>query len=249
MDPAAVTSPAAAGHPPRAPSPAHNYSNDVNQMPDSPPRRRGHRRAQSEIALRLPDEAAFERELGVEMPAFSDDGTEDLFSMYIDMEQMNTNYGGGAPSSNNALPPSTGHHSRSLSVDALSGFNKSGSLSTDVRRPRHQHSNSMDGSTSFDFEGSDGKKAMASAKLSEIALVDPKRAKRYCGPFVSDSPRIFCILPGQLTELNFCGVGFWPTGNRLHVPRSARCATFLNLNARCRACKLKLLLSLLSSHF
>lgn len=176
MDPA-VTSPAAAGHPPRAPSPAHNYSNDVNQMPDSPPRRRGHRRAQSEIALRLPDEAAFERELGVEMPAFSDDGTEDLFSMYIDMEQMNTNYG-GAPSSNNALPPSTGHHSRSLSVDALSGFNKSGSFSTDVRRPRHQHSNSMDGSTSFDFEGSDGKKAMASAKLSEIALVDPKRAKR-----------------------------------------------------------------------
>lgn len=86
MQDAAVSSPAppsasGAGHPPRIPSPAsHKYSTDVNQMPDSPPRRRGHRRAQSEIALRLPDEASFEREFGVhgsEMPALSDDGTED----------------------------------------------------------------------------------------------------------------------------------------------------------------------------
>ena len=190
VDPAVTSPAAAAGHPPRVPSPAHNNSTDVNQLPDSPPRRRGHRRAQSEIALRLPDEASFERELGVEMPALSDDGTEDLFSMYIDMEQINNNY--GAPSGKEAgnallLPPTTSHHSRSLSVDALAGLNRGGSFSTssEVRRPRHQHSNSMDGSTSFDFEGSDGKKAMASAKLSEIALIDPKRAKRYGLPSFS----------------------------------------------------------------
>jgi regulator of replication initiation timing len=201
----AVTSPAppsisGAGQPPRAPSPGHNYSTDVNQMPDSPPRRRGHRRAQSEIAFRLPDEASFEREMNVqgsEVPGLSDDAAEDLFSMYIDMEQINnfsaTSGQAGAKSAgegSNALPP-TSHHSRSLSVDALAGFNSNrpglgGNYSSDApRRPRHQHSSSMDGSTSFkhdmlvsDFEGSDGKKAMASAKLSEIALIDPKRAKR-----------------------------------------------------------------------
>ncbi|KAG0563360.1 hypothetical protein M758_8G023600 [Ceratodon purpureus] len=200
----AVTSPAppsvsGSGQPPRMPSPGHNFSTDVNQMPDTPPRRRGHRRAQSEIAFRLPDEASFEREIGVhgsEMPTLSDDGAEDLFSMYIDMEQIN-NFSGtsgqtGAKSAgegSNAPPPA--HHARSLSVDGglgnltgnrtgVGGNNPTGS---EVRRPRHQHSSSMDGSTSFkldmlsEFEG-DTKKVMASAKLSEIALIDPKRAKR-----------------------------------------------------------------------
>lgn len=182
------------GQPPRMSSPAHNYSTDVNQMPDSPPRRRGHRRVQSEIALRLPDEASFERELhGSEMPALTDDGNEDLFSMYIDMEQINnysaTSGQAGAKSTAGAssvLPP-TSHHSRSPSLDTLAGLNSdrpglggSYSTSSEVRRLRHQHSSSMDGSTSFnmsDYEGSD-RKAMASAKLSEIALIDPKRAKR-----------------------------------------------------------------------
>uniref|UniRef100_A0A7I4BII6 BZIP domain-containing protein n=1 Tax=Physcomitrium patens TaxID=3218 RepID=A0A7I4BII6_PHYPA len=181
------------GQPPRIPSPAHNYSKDVNQMPDSPPRRRGHRRAQSEIALRLPDEASFEREMhGSEMPALSDEGGEDLVSMYIDMEQINnftaTSGQAGAKSAgeeSNGLPPTSSHHSRSLSMDALAGFNSSRAElggnygSSEVpRRPRHQHSSSLDGSTSVDIEGLDSKKAMASAKLSEIALIDPKRAKR-----------------------------------------------------------------------
>jgi hypothetical protein len=203
----AVTSPAppgvsgSGGPPPRMPSPAHNFSTDVNQMPDTPPRRRGHRRAQSEIAFRLPDEASFEREIGAhgsEMPTLSDDGAEDLFSMYIDMEQIN-NFSGtssgqaGAKSAagegSNAPPPT--HHARSLSVDGAlgnltgnrTGVGGSSSTGSEVRRPRHQHSSSMDGSTSFkldmlsEFEG-DTKKVMASAKLSEIALIDPKRAKR-----------------------------------------------------------------------
>lgn len=194
----AVNSPAppgftGSGQPPRIPSPAHNYSTDVNRMPESPPRRRGHRRAQSEIAFRLPDEASFERELhSSEMPALSDEVGEDLFSMYIDMDQINnfSNSSGqaGAKSAgegNNALPPTSSHHSRSLSMEALGGFNNSRAglggnygSSEAPRRPRHQHSSSLDGSTSLDFEGSDSKKAMASAKLSEIALIDPKRAKR-----------------------------------------------------------------------
>ncbi|CAD6260412.1 unnamed protein product [Miscanthus lutarioriparius] len=54
-------------------------------------------------------------------------------------------------------------------------------------RPRHQHSMSMDGSTSLlgsaaagtpGRAGADAKKAISDAKLAELALVDPKRAKR-----------------------------------------------------------------------
>jgi hypothetical protein len=57
---------------------------------------------------------------------------------------------------------------------------------TQTHRPRHQHSSSMDDSTSFkhdmlssDYEGADTKKVMATAKLADIALIDPKRAKRF----------------------------------------------------------------------
>ncbi|KAL3684247.1 hypothetical protein R1sor_002269 [Riccia sorocarpa] len=186
---------------------ANTYSTDVNQMPDTPPRRRGHRRAQSEIAFRLPDDVSFERDLGMtgsEMPTLSDDGTEDLFSMYIDMEKINSfsatsasvpGLKSAAATDSGSTPPPPSHHSRSLSVDGgLSGFNSgrgsmgpaggSGGLSSDGRRPRHQHSNSMDGSTSFrhdllsDLDGADAKKVMNSAKLADIALIDPKRAKR-----------------------------------------------------------------------
>ncbi|KAL2612287.1 hypothetical protein R1flu_023979 [Riccia fluitans] len=90
----------------------------------------------------------------------------------------------------------TSHHSRSVSMDGflsnLQGF-KGGdgghqsSLSDDRRnrQTRHHHSMSMDGSTSLkmefghgEFEGIELKKAMANDKLADLALVDPKRAKR-----------------------------------------------------------------------
>ncbi|KAL2636244.1 hypothetical protein R1flu_007723 [Riccia fluitans] len=201
--PPSVTGPSTS----KNPSSSNNYSTDVNQMPDTPPRRRGHRRAQSEIAFRLPDDVSFERDLGMtgsEMPTLSDDGTEDLFSMYIDMEKINSfsatsaplpgPKGAAATDSGSTPPPS--HHSRSLSVDGvLAGFNSgrvsmgpaggSGGFPSDARRARHQHSNSMDGSTSFrhdllaaELDGADAKKVMNSAKLADIALIDPKRAKR-----------------------------------------------------------------------
>ncbi|BBN03913.1 transcription factor VIP1 [Marchantia polymorpha subsp. ruderalis] len=200
--PPSVTGPSSS----RNPSPANNYSTDVNQMPDTPPRRRGHRRAQSEIAFRLPDDVSFERDLGMhgsEMPALSDDAAEDLFSMYIDMEKINSFSATSAPlpgpkstaADSGSTPPPT-HHSRSLSVDGvLSGFNSgrgsmglsggSAGFPSDGRRSRHQHSSSMDGSTSFkhdllaaELDGADAKKVMNSAKLADIALIDPKRAKR-----------------------------------------------------------------------
>ncbi|CAM6101123.1 unnamed protein product [Calypogeia fissa] len=197
--PPSVTGPA------RVPSPANNYSNDVNQIPDTPPRRKGHRRAQSEIAFRLPDDVSLERDLGMhgsEMPALSDDAAEDLFSMYIDMEKINsfsaTSSAPGASKSaaDSGSTPPLPHHSRSLSVDGvLSGFNSSrggmgmsggsSGFPSDGRRARHQHSSSMDGSTSFkhellsaELDAADAKKVMNSTKLADIALIDPKRAKR-----------------------------------------------------------------------
>eukprot|EP00249_Psilotum_nudum_P023898 c29022_g1_i1 orf=365-2629(+) len=82
------------------------------------------------------------------------------------------------------------HHSRSASMDgfmqsliggegALQGYPSQG------RKIRHIHSHSMDGSYSLkmefgngEFDAAEIKKIMANEKLSEIALVDPKRAKR-----------------------------------------------------------------------
>ncbi|ERN14458.1 probable transcription factor PosF21 isoform X1 [Amborella trichopoda] len=85
------------------------------------------------------------------------------------------------------------HHSRSVSMDSFMG--KMQSFGEDLKLPpspgpttglaRHSHSNSMDGSATFslefgngEFSGAELKKIMANEKLAEIALTDPKRAKR-----------------------------------------------------------------------
>ncbi|KAK7315221.1 hypothetical protein VNO77_33758 [Canavalia gladiata] len=93
-----------------------------------------------------------------------------------------------------AGPPSGGHL-RSLSVDSdfFDGLGFAGGADEKVagksaserRAGHHRHSNSMDGSSTTSFEADssmvmiDGvKKAMAPDKLAELALIDPKRAKR-----------------------------------------------------------------------
>ncbi|KAJ7554676.1 hypothetical protein O6H91_05G003600 [Diphasiastrum complanatum] len=189
---------------PKIPSPTNSFSTDVTKMPNAPPRPRGHRRAQSEIAFRLPDDAAFEHELDLqspELPTLSDDAGEDLFNMYIDMEKINActfpscTLPGSTSPSEISTDPQPVHHSRSISMDEVLEFsNVIGGTGTtaqshisppDGRRVRHQHSASMDGSTSYnhDFLTSDpdsieAKKALAASKLADLALLDPKRAKR-----------------------------------------------------------------------
>ncbi|XP_028763844.1 transcription factor VIP1 [Neltuma alba] len=86
-------------------------------------------------------------------------------------------------------------HIRSLSMDSdfFNGLGLTGGVDGDKlggkgveerRVGHHRHSNSMDGSSSLSFEADssmdiDGvKKAMAPDKLAELALVDPKRARR-----------------------------------------------------------------------
>ncbi|KAF8057217.1 hypothetical protein N665_1263s0012 [Sinapis alba] len=159
-------------------SDANRFSHDISRMPDNPPKNNlGHRRAHSEI-LTLPDDLSFDSDLGVvggaaDGPSFSDDADEDLMSMYLDMDKFNS-------SASSSCEPS-----ELVWRNELGG--SSSNLQSSETRPRirHQHSQSMDGSTSIKpemlmsgNEGVDSKKAISAAKLSELALIDPKRAKR-----------------------------------------------------------------------
>ena len=172
-----------------SPGPSTDTSpfNDISRMSDFPPRNLGHRRAHSEI-LSLPDDISFDNDLGVvgsiDGPSMSDE-TEDLLSMYMDMEKFG----------------SIGLQFGESSSDGV----KSDPHQADERpRIRHQHSQSMDGTTSIKPElltaGADGyssaeaKKAMSAAKLADLALVDPKRAKRFVHLFFGYFDFLFVIL-------------------------------------------------------
>lgn len=152
-------------------------------MSDLPPKKLlGHRRAHSEI-LGLPDDISFDSDLGVVGiadggPSLSDDTEEDLFSMYIDMDK----FGASCSTATSADPSSS-----SAAVVVPPPLAEPMGVN-DRPRIRHHHSQSMDGSSSIQpdllISGSDGtnftenKKAISSAKLADLALVDPKRAKR-----------------------------------------------------------------------
>jgi hypothetical protein len=139
-------------------------------MPDFPTRNPGHRRAHSEI-LSLPDDLDLSAPGGGDGPSLSDENDDELFSMFLDVDKLNSSCGPSseAESSSAAAAGGTGHGAR----------------------PKHQHSQSMDESMSIKAEelmgapGMEGmstveaKKAVSAAKLAELALVDPKRAKRF----------------------------------------------------------------------
>ncbi|XP_039125122.1 transcription factor VIP1 [Dioscorea cayenensis subsp. rotundata] len=140
------------------------------------PRGAGHRRAHSETFLRVPDDILFDADdFGIELdfPSLSDDGPVPADA-------------GRSESSSGGSRPSGGVHSRSLSVDAafFDGLGiPASSASLERKQGHHRRSGSMDGATS-PFEGDSAsasdyaKKAMAADKLAELALIDPKRAKR-----------------------------------------------------------------------
>ncbi|KAF8388604.1 hypothetical protein HHK36_027281 [Tetracentron sinense] len=167
-------------------SESSHFSHDVSRMPDFPPKNRGHRRAHSEI-ISLPDDISFDSDLGVlgsmDGPSLSDETEEDLFSMYIDMEKFN--------SSSATSGFQTGEATSAAALALVQAAPPPENLVIDSNerpRVRHQHSQSMDGSTSIKPElllsGSEGasvaetKKALSAAKLADIALIDPNRAKR-----------------------------------------------------------------------
>ncbi|PSS24064.1 Transcription factor PosF21 like [Actinidia chinensis var. chinensis] len=166
-------------------SDSSRFSHDVSRMPDNPPKNLGHRRAHSEI-LTLPDDLSFDSDLGVvgglDGPSLSDETEEDLFSMYLDMDKFNSSsatsaFHVGGPSSAAASASAPTHLAENVAL-----------ASSERPRVRHQHSQSLDGSTTIKPEmlmsgsdeasAADSKKAMSAAKLAELALLDPKRAKR-----------------------------------------------------------------------
>ncbi|KAI8537486.1 hypothetical protein RHMOL_Rhmol09G0026900 [Rhododendron molle] len=168
------------------PSDSARFSHDISRMPDNPPKRNlGHRRAHSEI-LTLPDDISFDSDLGVvgglDGPSLSDETEEDLLSMYLDMDKFNSSSAtSGFQVGESSFAAASGSAPTPVAENVGSG-------SSERSRIRHQHSQSLDGSTTIKPEmlmsgseenmGSDSKKAVSASKLAELALVDPKRAKR-----------------------------------------------------------------------
>ncbi|KAL3513869.1 hypothetical protein ACH5RR_026586 [Cinchona calisaya] len=175
---------------------------DLDQMPDTPNRRAHHRRAQSETFSRfldldddilLDDVVVFD----LPVPSLSSDSTP----LQPAKGNSSNNESGRAPPQPARLHEKT--HFRSLSVDAdfFEGLNFGASSSSSADGgaggglaaaaggpvgPRHRHSSSMDGSSfasamtaSFEAMMVDSdKKAAGADRLQELALIDPKRAKR-----------------------------------------------------------------------
>ncbi|URE46746.1 hypothetical protein MUK42_14660 [Musa troglodytarum] len=142
-----------------------------------------HRRAHSETVIRVPDDLLCYSDLDFGIPDMD-------FSSFSD-EYLSGD--GGAPIAA-TVRPVPGAHLRSLSVDAalfeglsfqgaVAGSGDDGVLGSE-RKGHHRRSGSMDGAASaLEQESlpplSDlAKKEMTSDKLAELALIDPKRAKR-----------------------------------------------------------------------
>ncbi|KAG6432542.1 hypothetical protein SASPL_104122 [Salvia splendens] len=147
---------------------------DLDQISDVPTRVPFHRRAHSETFFRFPD---------------LDDILVDGVLADLNLEtppSMQAAVTAPPPPQQQQQKRSDGlAHLRSLSVDAdfFEGLVLDGPPSAEAAppRPRHRHSNSMDeysSATSSCEVDSNAKKSVASDRLAELALIDPKRAKR-----------------------------------------------------------------------
>ncbi|XP_047977372.1 transcription factor VIP1-like [Salvia hispanica] len=134
---------------------------DLDQISDAPTRAPFHRRAHSETFFRFPD-----------LDDILIDGVLADLNLETPPQQQQKRNDGLA-------------HLRSLSVDAdfFEGLVLDGPPSAEAAPPgpRHRHSNSMDeysSATSSCEVDSNAKKSIAADRLAELALIDPKRAKR-----------------------------------------------------------------------
>ncbi|XP_062159465.1 transcription factor VIP1 [Alnus glutinosa] len=160
---------------------------DLDHMPETPHRGSYHRRAHSDTSFRfanLDDLLLFDPSdldlSALPSPSPPPSGTP----MAVDSSSKSSDEAKPRPT---ASGPAA-HHFRSLSVD--SDFFEGLSLgeakeAVEKRVHRHRHSNSMDGSSTASFEADSAlgaldavKKSMAPDRLAELALIDPKRAKR-----------------------------------------------------------------------
>lgn len=149
-----------------------------------------HRRAQSEVHFRLPEDLDLSSDpFDAPSGSFEDMGSEDdLFCTYMDMEKL----GGAARSNlvlNNLEDAAANAFTLANNANANAEGEKCSSSSSNINRPRHRYSNSVDSSTNTALlfnsanmtpptESIEAKKAMAPDKLAELWNLDPKRAKR-----------------------------------------------------------------------
>ncbi|KAK4789979.1 hypothetical protein SAY86_017283 [Trapa natans] len=86
-----------------------HFSPDLGRMTDNPPRNMGHRHAHLEI-LTLPDDLSFDSDLGVvggaaDGPSLSDETEEDMLSMYLDMDRLNSSAVSSFQAGDSLSPP------------------------------------------------------------------------------------------------------------------------------------------------
>ncbi|MCL7049276.1 hypothetical protein MKW94_008696 [Papaver nudicaule] len=173
---------------------------DIDQMMNNETPRTRHRRAQSETLFRFPDDILFDTDvdfnlngLELDMPSMSEEN-DGGGGFQRKSEEEESNGGGGEKFTGKVA--GTTNHFRSLSVGAdffeglgfqpsgdVEKFGGDGGIQERRMMHNHRHSNSMDGfSSSFEAEESSSldyaKKAMGPDRLAELALMDPKRAKR-----------------------------------------------------------------------
>ncbi|XP_057979371.1 transcription factor RF2b [Malania oleifera] len=150
-----------------------------------------HRRAHSELNFRIPDDLdIFSDPFDVPSASFEEIGSEDdLFRTYMDIEKFGSKVDDAAAAAA-AGNPDDFRIDNADAYGARAGEGTEGAAAADSGgdaeksgRPRHRHSNSMDGSSMSRGESLFGdvieaKKAMAPDKLAELWSLDPKRAKR-----------------------------------------------------------------------
>ncbi|KAG6513291.1 transcription factor RF2b-like [Zingiber officinale] len=159
-------------------APAAGAPASMFHAPSLPMRGSHHRRARSEFAFRLPEDDRGAAAVGGADEVGSD---EDLFSTFMDIEKIGCKLeasgsgseGGGECTDRTAESSGLGEE-RKVGED-VAGANQ-----------KHRHSVSVDGSSAAVSlkrepvfgEVMEAKKAMTPEQLSELAVVDPKRAKR-----------------------------------------------------------------------
>ncbi|KAM7259552.1 hypothetical protein ACFE04_015293 [Oxalis oulophora] len=171
----------------------NNNNNKSSSSSDMPPRGLHHRRAHSDLSFRFDDLLLFDPSdldltlLETPPPSSSNPNPPRVTSSMDYSSDDNHSTSTGAVAAG-ARPPH--RHFRSLSVDSdfFDGLETSDGKPTPAAATavRHRHSNSMDGSSSSEVEsfflndagGGGGKRAVCNDRLAELALIDPKRAKR-----------------------------------------------------------------------
>ncbi|XP_042481855.1 transcription factor VIP1-like [Macadamia integrifolia] len=177
---------------------------DIDQMPETPHRGSHHRRAQSETFFRFTDDILFDPDVdfnlsALDFPSISEDTTTTTATTTNDNNDVSVPMTVDSTTGDKGKGKlAVGTHFRSLSVDSDFfdglGFqpspvggdggggeaDKFGGRNGVPEKRMHRHSSSMDGSlSSFEVETLDStKKALGPDKLAELALIDPKRAKR-----------------------------------------------------------------------